>query len=369
MIKYDTLTTDGYTETSEGYIVVKARIARIGIQQYMESDVIPGGNPSKVVNVMRLATEVFCPESMATMSNLTITNNHPKEGKVNSSTWKKYAVGLGGVATQDGDHLIAVLTLTDAAAIKTWKGGRREVSMGYSCEDYAESGKYNGEPYEYVQRNIIGNHIALVDRGRCGGSCRTDGTKQEPNEVKETMKMKIDGIQIEIADETATGVVQNALDTRDGIIAKMKSDAEKTAKEKEEIEKEVDGFKKKVKKMEEEEKEKKDSAPNIDKLVADRQNNVAIAKQVMGGEYKWQDRTCDQIKKDCVIKSFPDMKLDGETSDYIEGLYTAVASAKMIVKDNAMGDLFNSQKIDSKKQDARSEYVDGLVNYGKKEDK
>ena len=351
------ITIDGskYTETKEGYIVVDARIARVGIQQYLESQVKDNGNPEKVVNVMRLPEEVFCPESLRSMSNLTITNDHPANGVINSSTWKKLAVGFGGEVAQEGDHISTTLTITDAAAIKEWKNGRKEISMGYSCEDYYEPGDWKGVKYEYVQRNIIGNHIALVDRGRCGGSCRTlDAEINSNNEEK--MKIKIDGINVEIADDTAAAVVQQALDKRDSELKTLKSDAEKA----EEIKKEIDVLKGKLKDME----EKQDSAPDINSLVANRLNNAEVAKRVMGDDYDWKSKTDSDIKTDCVLKSYPGMTLDGETSDYIDGLFAAVATAKMVKKDNAMGDLFAGQKV---VKTSRQNYVDNLVNFGGKE--
>ena len=369
-MKYDTIKIDAaskFRETDEGYIVVDAKIARVGIQQYLESQVKDGGNPEKVVNVMRFPEEVFCPESMRTMSNLTVTNDHPPEGRIDSSTWKKFASGFGGIAAQEGEHLTTTLTITDFEAINQWRSGRREISVGYRCEDYYAPGVHDGVNYEYVQRNISGNHIALVDLGRCGGSCRTIDAENKPKEVK--MKIKIDGMSVEIADETAATVVQTALDKRDGVILKMTTDAGNFEKKKEEIEKEIDGLKGKIKDMEEEEKKKEDSAPDVNNLVADRLNNAEVAKRIMGDEYDWKINSCDQIKKDCVNKIHPEMKIDTESSDFIDGIFASVATNAMVKKTNAMGDLFTNDKVDKEIKTARSNYVDNLVNFGKKEAK
>ena len=46
--------------------------------------------------------------------------------------------------------------------------GKIDLSLGYRCMYVKESGVYNGEPYDYVQRNFRGNHLALVDDGRMG---------------------------------------------------------------------------------------------------------------------------------------------------------------------------------------------------------
>jgi len=363
-MRYDTIKLDGqhYIETPEGYIVVEAYIGRVGIQQYLESQVKDGGNPEKVVNVMRLPEEVFCPESMRSMNNLTVTNDHPAEGVVNSSTWKKLAVGFGDEVTQDGNHLKTMIHITDAEAIKAWKSGRKEISLGYCCEDYYSPGICGEEKYDYIQKNIVGNHIALVDKGRCGGSCRTLDAENNDKHGK-NMKIKIDGIGVEIADETAVTVVQQALEKRDSQIIKMdeeaKEEKEKVDSEKEKIQAEIEALKEKLKNME-------DSAIDVNALVSARLNNAEVAKRVMGDSYKWHDKTDADIKKDCVAKVYPDIKIDGESADYIDGLYAAAATSKLVVRDNAMGDLFANAKVDGVVNDARSKYVDGLVNFGGK---
>lgn len=44
----------------------------------------------------------------------------------------------------------------------------RELSIGYRCLYEYSPGVWQGQPYDYIQRNIRGNHLALVKNGRCG---------------------------------------------------------------------------------------------------------------------------------------------------------------------------------------------------------
>jgi hypothetical protein len=63
--------------------------------------------------------------------------------------------------------LIGDLMIYDPAAIKAIRDKQvREVSVGYKA-DYEETGLGRGK-----QRNIICNHLALVQDGRCGPICR-----------------------------------------------------------------------------------------------------------------------------------------------------------------------------------------------------
>src|ERR1700741_3702791 len=45
---------------------------------------------------------------------------------------------------------------------------KKELSIGYRCDYDVVSGYYNNIKYDAIQRNIRGNHIALVDEGRSG---------------------------------------------------------------------------------------------------------------------------------------------------------------------------------------------------------
>jgi hypothetical protein len=44
---------------------------------------------------------------------------------------------------------------------------RRDLSVGFYYEDDRTSGTWNGQPYDYVQRNFVFDHVASVDHGRC----------------------------------------------------------------------------------------------------------------------------------------------------------------------------------------------------------
>jgi hypothetical protein len=61
---------------------------------------------------------------------------------------------------------MADLFITDAEAIKDIRSGKREVSCGYDASYEATSPGYG------IQKAIIGNHVAIVDSGRCGPMCK-----------------------------------------------------------------------------------------------------------------------------------------------------------------------------------------------------
>lgn len=57
-------------------------------------------------------------------------------------------------------------------------GGKKDLSLGYTCDFILESGTFDGQDYEVIQVNMRGNHIALVDVGRVPGARVLDGGKK-----------------------------------------------------------------------------------------------------------------------------------------------------------------------------------------------
>jgi len=101
----------------------------------------------------------------------------------------------------EGEHkqfLVVDLVIYDEETIKDIENGKREVSCGYN-PDYLEilDDDGNAIPGRGEQANIIYNHLALVDRGRCGPRCSIgdhktvdhEATKPE-NKERKSMSVK-----------------------------------------------------------------------------------------------------------------------------------------------------------------------------------
>jgi uncharacterized protein len=48
---------------------------------------------------------------------------------------------------------------------------KKELSSAYRYRADMTPGTYEGMPYDGVMRDIVGNHVALVDSGRAGPDC------------------------------------------------------------------------------------------------------------------------------------------------------------------------------------------------------
>lgn len=155
--------------TPEGFLVCHdVPIARTGTQLYLADEVPIEGGPGGQVQIHRREDQVFRPETLASFEGKPVTIDHPDDF-VTPENWKELAVGVTqNVRRGDGleqDLLIADLLITDAEAIKQVREGLRQVSCGYDA-DYVQE-----MPGQGHQENIVGNHVALVDRGRAGPRC------------------------------------------------------------------------------------------------------------------------------------------------------------------------------------------------------
>lgn len=169
----------------EGYLFcLNVPIARTGFQEYLSEEI---GKPGKgMIRVYRPEEEVFSKETLASFEAMPVTDDHPAEG-VFIDNYK--ALSKGDVHNvrrgkgEESDLCIADLVIKDSDLIhEIMDNGKREISCGYTYDLVEEDGRY-------VQRNIRGNHVAVVDAGRAGHRvCIKD---KKPERSKSNMKKSI----------------------------------------------------------------------------------------------------------------------------------------------------------------------------------
>ena len=162
----------------EGYLLcLNVPVARTGMQEYLpeelglisnsefgtqNSELPPAGG---LISVFRPEDEVFSPETMASFEGMPVTNDHPPEGvdiSIIRALQKGHAHNVRRGSGEESDLLLADLIITDPDLIKAiLEDGKREISCGYTYALCEENGRY-------IQRQIRGNHVAVVDAGRAG---------------------------------------------------------------------------------------------------------------------------------------------------------------------------------------------------------
>lgn len=109
------------------------------------------------------------------------------------------AVGTGAV--WNPPYVDAPLTVWDGQAIDAIEDGSfRELSCAYRYDPDFTPGVYEGIPYDFVMRNIRGNHVALVEEGRAGpdvvvADANTVQQKQSKGGFMKSMKKWFRGAQ------------------------------------------------------------------------------------------------------------------------------------------------------------------------------
>lgn len=171
----DVLTTENIGKkralTPEGFLLcMDVPVARLGTMLYGPGEVPVKAGADGTVRVTRDAEALFDPVTLASYVGKPVVNDHPDDLEdVNPSNWRRLAVGITlnprRGEGEDSDVMLADLLITDAEAIRDIQAGKREVSAGYES-DYEDTGKGTGR-----QLNIMGNHVALVEKGRCGPRC------------------------------------------------------------------------------------------------------------------------------------------------------------------------------------------------------
>lgn len=187
--------------TPEGFLVCHdVPIARTGTQLYTSDEVPIEPGPDGLVRIGRDADEVFSQATISSFEGKPVTVNHPDEF-VNPENWKNLTVGfVQNVRRGDGifnDLLLADLVITDADGIEYVNRELPEVSCGYEA-DYEQTDAGYG-----MQLNIIGNHVALVDRGRAGSRCAIQDSAPTEDKMGKEKKNWLDRLRALVKDAEA----------------------------------------------------------------------------------------------------------------------------------------------------------------------
>lgn len=119
-------------------------------------------------------------------------------------------------------YIVADMTVFSQELQDAITDGKVELSLGYWCKYRPEVGTHNGVRYEFVQYDLEGNHIALVDCGRMGSGVRVFDHK-EKTLVFDSMEMpKMSKEKTLDADELRKEIAGLLKDASDEALAKCK---------------------------------------------------------------------------------------------------------------------------------------------------
>ncbi len=163
-------------------------VARSGTQEYLPEELGRPPGPDSLA-VERPESEVFAPATIASFEGMPVTDDHPDgdDGVTAENIrylQKGHAHNVRRGTGAESDLLLADLIITDTALIEAILGGKREISCGYTYDLCEENG-------HLIQRNIRGNHVAVVDAGRAGHRVRIRDNKPIQFERSNKMNKKL----------------------------------------------------------------------------------------------------------------------------------------------------------------------------------
>ena len=198
-MKFTDKTTQAKTQriiTKDGFLVAPATISKVGVFDYLASEL--GLKEDGIKKVARTEKSLFSDETIKSFENATLTIGHPKKG-VNAKNWKELSVGVVRNVKRVGDELAAEAWIYDEKAIETiQKYGIDELSCGYDCNIIQSS----VEDADFEMSPMIGNHVAIVAKGRCGGSVKlADEDKTIMGKTAKILDAFLGAFGIKLSDE------------------------------------------------------------------------------------------------------------------------------------------------------------------------
>lgn len=304
--------SDNISMTPEGYLTcLNVPIGRTGWMDYYGQELPADFNEpyGSLCKVYRSPEELFSPATIASFEGKSVTNTHPTSNLDVNTT---QAIERGHIQNvrRDGNFLVGDLFIKDPGLISEVQNNlKREVSSGYDCYwNKIEDGKYE-------QKNIIGNHVAVVPNGRAGSKVAIHDSKPEESK-KENEKL---------------GGKKNMSKISKKVLQAMGFKAYVQDAEPEDIAKAMDAMseedEKEVKNPEQEKKEVKDEEPDNQaqenaefKKLSDQikalQDEIAKLKENEKGEKKAaDDAKCvmDAIEEELIGEENPNS--EGEVKD------------------------------------------------------
>lgn len=309
-------------------LAVNARVARGGnVQEYLGREM--GITDRDIVRVYRPMDEVFDKASVETFPHKFVTLDHPK----GQAQYDRDAVGwIGDEVMRDGEFIRVPMTIAHRKAVDAVKAGKRELSVGYSCDVVFESGTTpNGEAYDARMTKIVVDHVAIVDQARGGTELRI-GDWRAPDEkdrapinptgghnmADSLRKVVLDGLTIETTEQGAQAIDKLSKQVADAKASADKAQADHAKalalKDGELAKKdaEIDSLKAKVL-----------SDSQIDAKVQARADLIATAKSIADADYTGKSEA--DIRKAAVVAKLGDAAVKDKGEAYIAARFDILA--------------------------------------------
>ena len=179
-------------------------ISKEGVFPYLGKTLIaagfPGLDPDTAYPVYRPGEELARQETIDSFKLVPWIINHTHLGEGAADTDR---TGIGGIVGEQVYYRDGVLygnlkVFGNAQKQAIYKDGLKELSIGYTAKFDRTPGMWQGESYEFIQRGIMGNHLASVRDGRSGPDIRVFDAKEIA--MDEETKARLDKLDMQIGE-------------------------------------------------------------------------------------------------------------------------------------------------------------------------
>lgn len=164
-LRYDLGGLESPTRMPNGWLRVDGYLTKVGVFRYVNAD---------GTERLELRSDDEVNKSLTSFGMVPVTDDHPDVGVLDATNTAKYQRGTVSEAVRrDGDAIRASMLITDGALADKMRAGKCGLSCGYEVDLDRTSGNHPvyGR-YDAIQRNIRGNHVAVVTAGRAGPIAR-----------------------------------------------------------------------------------------------------------------------------------------------------------------------------------------------------
>jgi hypothetical protein len=303
-----------FVRNGAGAVRVPATISRTGLQTYTKD--------GKPFIEYRPASEVFAPESLASLAGVPVTLRHPNQD-VTRDNARDVQVGHASdlppeahvkVDGSADEWVRAPLYIADGGvqdAIERGEAGT--ISCGYSCElEMCPTGTApDGTKCDAIQRAIRFNHVAILttsERPRAGGEARL----RLDSQGKPMKLITIDGVELEYGSDKHIAKLQS-----DSVaaVAVQSARADKAEAERDTQKERADKAELAV------------SPDKIDSLVEARMSLLARAAKLLPGTYETKGKSDAQVRADAVAAKIGADKITGKSEAYVEARFDSLTDA------------------------------------------
>ena len=334
------------------YFRTQGSFTRAGVFSYVRD--------GKIVREFRPPEEVLSPRSLSTFHLVPLTVGHPPMN-LTPATVAAHAVGTVGNPVAVGDVGRADIAIQTQRGLEAYDNGMRWLSAGYDALIVPRRGVYvradgTEEPFDLVQVEIVGNHVAMTNTPRGGSSLRIDASERLDDvdanrECRPNMaKVKIGQTEFEVPDAAAAAIEQE--------IAKATTTVAQVTAARDQAQGRADALDRELKKQQEDAQKAQRQDAEV-KAVNERAELVALAAPLLEKPIAEVSRMdSKEIMIETLKKADPEFKPEGQTDDYIRGVFDMAVRRRVDSADQIRraggGAIFGAPRTDSSDADAKA---------------